>query len=186
MRRAQKLDVQQPFHFRIERIARRAAHHLRPGGGRQAAAERRAGGGVLDIGLAVERGLDRAIAGAAADVAFQRGAEVLPLCLVQRGAGQDHAGGTEPALKSLRIEEGLLHRMRAAVARKTFDGGDCMPLGAKRRDQAAMHRLAVEQHRAGAAVAGITTLLDAEMRRARAERCAGIARLAASARMSCR
>ena len=152
-----------PSTCRIERIARRAAHHVRPGGRRQAAAEGGAGGGVLDIGLAVERVLDRAIAGAAADIALQRGAEVLPLRLVQRGAGQDHAGGAEAALKSLRIEEGLLHRMRAAVAAKTFDGGDRVPLGAKRRDQAAMHRLAVEQHGAGAAIAGVAALLDAEM-----------------------
>ena len=34
---------------------------------------------------------DRAIAGATADIAFERGAEVLPLRLVQRCAGQDHA-----------------------------------------------------------------------------------------------
>ena len=69
----------------------------------------------------------------------------------------------EAALKSLRIQKRLLHRMDAAVRRKAFDRGHGMAVGAERRDQAAMHRLAVEQHGAGAAVAGIAALLDAEM-----------------------
>src|SRR4051794_8370268 len=53
--------------------------------------------------------------------------------------------------------------MEAAVGRKTLDRGHGMTVGAERRDQAAMHRLAVEQHRAGAAIAGVAALLDAEM-----------------------
>ena len=163
MRRAQHLDVQQAFDRGIEGVARRAAHHLRSGGRRQAAAEGGAGGGVFDIGLAVECVLDRAVAGAAAQIAFQRRAEILPLRLVQRCAGQDHAGGAEAALKGLRIEKRLLHRMRAAVRREAFDGGDGVAVGAEGRDQAAMHRLAVDQHGAGAAVAGVAAFLDAEM-----------------------
>ncbi len=163
MRRAGELDVQQTLHRRIEGIARRAAHHLRSGRRRQAAAEGGAGSGVFDIVLAVKRVLDRAIAGAAAYVSFQRRAEILPLCLVQRCAGQDHARGAEPALKGLRIEKRLLHRVRAAIGREAFDGGDGMAVGAKRWNETAMHRLAVEQHRTGAAVAGVATLLDAEM-----------------------
>ena len=51
----------------------------------------------------------------------------------------------------------------APLARKALDGGDVAALGAERRDQAAMHRLAVEQHGAGAAVAGVAAFLDAEM-----------------------
>ena len=175
MRRAQHLDVQQAFDRRIERVARRAAHHLRAGGRRQAAAEGGAGAGVLDIGLAVERVLDRAIAGAAADIALQRSAEILPLRLVQRGAGQDHAGGAEAALESLRIEKRLLHRMGAAVGRQTLDGGDGVAVGAEGRDQAAMHRLAVDQHGAGAAVAGVAAFLDAEMAELAQERAQALA-----------
>src|ERR1700710_956951 len=53
--------------------------------------------------------------------------------------------------------------MRAAVGRKTLDGGDGMAIGAKGGDQAAMQRLAVDQHGAGAAVAGVAAFLDAEM-----------------------
>ena len=50
--------------------------------------------------LPLKRVFDRAIAGAAADIAFQRRAEILPLRLVERRAGQDHARGAEPALKA--------------------------------------------------------------------------------------
>src|SRR5258705_10116925 len=53
--------------------------------------------------------------------------------------------------------------MDAAVGRKAFDRGHGMAAGAERRDQAAMHRFAVEQHGAGAAIAGVAALLDAEM-----------------------
>ena len=83
--------------------------------------------------------------------------------LVQRGAGQDHAGGAESALKSLRIQKGLLHRMDGGVAGKALDGGHGVAFGTECRNQAAMHRLVVEQHGAGAAIAGIAALLDAEM-----------------------
>ena len=38
-----------------------------------------------------------------------------------------------------------------------------MAVGAEGGDQAAMHRLAVDQHGAGAAVAGVAALLDAEV-----------------------
>src|SRR5262245_34742429 len=53
--------------------------------------------------------------------------------------------------------------MQAAIRPKALDGGHAMAVGAEGRDQAAMHRLAVEQHGAGAAVAGIAAFLDAEM-----------------------
>jgi hypothetical protein len=130
---------------------------------RQAAAERGTGGGVFDIGLAVKRIFDGAVAGATAQIAFQRCAEILPLRLVQRRAGQDHAGGAEPALKGLRIEKRLLHRVRVAISCEALDGGDGMAIGAEGGNQAAMHRLAIDQHRAGAAVAGVAAFLDAEM-----------------------
>ncbi len=165
MRRAQHLDMQQSLDHRVEGVARRAAHQLRSGGCGQAAAEGGAGGSAFDIGLAVKRVFDRAIAGAAAQIAFQRCAEILPLRLVQGCAGQDHAGGAEPALKGLRIEKRLLHRVCAiaTIAREALDGGDDMVVGAEGRNQAAVHRLAIDQHCAGAAVASVAALLDAEM-----------------------
>src|SRR5580692_10944694 len=146
VRRAKDLDVEQAFDLRIEGITLRAAHQQRPRRRRQAAAERMARGGVLDIGLAVERVLDRTVAGAATDIPLQRRAEITLLSLIERGAGQNHASGAEAALKSLRVEKGLLHRMNGGFARKAFNGRDGMTFGAKRRNQAAMHRLVVEQN----------------------------------------
>ena len=96
--------------FGVERVARRSLHDERPRRRGQAPAKGFAGLDLLDIDFAVEGILDGAIAGAAADIALQRGAEVLPLRLVQRRAGQDHAGGAEAALKRLGVEKGLLHR----------------------------------------------------------------------------
>src|SRR5207253_525149 len=97
--------MQQALYRGIEGVARRAAHYQRSGGRRKAAAERGAGCGILDVGLAVKRIFDRAIAGAAAEVSLERSAEVLPLCLVERRAGHDHARGAESALKGLGVEE---------------------------------------------------------------------------------
>src|SRR5690349_23272846 len=53
--------------------------------------------------------------------------------------------------------------MGATVRRKAFDRRHGVTVGAEGRDQAAMHRLAVDQHGARAAIAGVATLLDAEM-----------------------
>ncbi len=96
-------------------------------------------------------------------------------------------GGAEAALKPLRIEEGLLHRMGAAVGREAFDGGGRrMAFGAERRDQAAMHRLAVEQHGAGAAVAGVAAFLDAEMAELAQERAQALPGAGRFRKISCR
>src|SRR5262249_46469471 len=154
-----------------------AAHDVRAGRRRQAAAERGAGfDSILDVALAVEGILDGAIAGAAADVSLERRAEIRLLRLVQRSTGQNHAGGAEAALEALRVEKGLLHRMGAAVRRKALDGRDRTPLGTEGRDQAAMHRLAVEQNGAGAAIAGVATFLDAEMAEITQERAQALPR----------
>src|SRR5262249_43585075 len=109
------------------------------------------------------RVLNCAIAGAAAEIALQGRAEILPLRLVERCAGQDHAGGAEAALKPLRVEKGMLHRMRATIGGETFDRGDHAAFSAKGRDQAAVHGFAIEQHRTGAAVAGVAALLHSEI-----------------------
>src|SRR5258705_552146 len=70
--------------------------------------------------------------------------------------------------------------MSAAVRRKAFDRRHGVTVGAEGRDQATMHRLAVDQHGAGAAVAGVAALLDAEMAefaQERAQALAGLRRL---------
>src|SRR6478609_181985 len=53
--------------------------------------------------------------------------------------------------------------MGAAIRGKAFNRRHGVTVGAERRDQAAMHRLAVDQHGAGTTVAGVAALLDAEM-----------------------
>ncbi len=155
--------MQQPVHGDVKCVARRACHDLRSGRRGNTAAECGAGRGLFDIDRAVECVLDRAIASAATQIAFQRRSEIGALRLIERRAGHDHAGGAEAALESLCVEERLLHRMDAALGRETFDGGDGMAFGAKGRDDAAMHRLAIKQYGAGTAVAGIAAFLDAEM-----------------------
>src|SRR5258708_8064472 len=87
----------------------------------------------------------------------------MPLRLVARGGGNDHAAGAEPALERLSIEKSLVHRVGAAVAAEAFDGGDGAAVGAKRRNDAAVHRLALDQHHARATIAGVAALLDTEM-----------------------
>src|SRR5207344_2453297 len=67
--------------------------------------------------------------------------------------------------------------MGAAVGRKAFDGGDGMALGAEGRDQTTMHGLAVDQHGACAAVAGVAALLDTEMPEFAQERAQALAGL---------
>ena len=162
VRRAQKFHVKQAVDRDIEREARLAGDHIGPGRRRHAVADRFAGRGILDVAHAADRVRDRAIAGAAADIALQRAAEVRPLRLVERRRGHDHAGGAEAALEALRVEEGALHRVQFAGFAETFDGRDVAALGAERRNEATVHRLAVDEHGAGAAVAGIAALLDAE------------------------
>ena len=105
---------------------------------------------------------DRAVAGAPAEIALERMREIGALLLIERRHRHDHAGGAEAALKRLRVEKSLLHRMQVAVWREPLDRRHRAPRGAESRNQAGVHRLAVEPDRAGAAVAGVAALLDAE------------------------
>jgi hypothetical protein len=81
---------------------------------------------------------------------------------IQRGGGHDHTGRAETTLECLRIQESLLHRMQRAVLSQAFDGRHFMPGGTKSGHQAGMHRRSVEPDGAGAAIAGIASLLNAE------------------------
>ena len=68
----------------------------------------------------------------------------------------------KPHWNACAFEKRLLHRMQRAVLRQPLDRGDRAALGAECRHEAAVHRHAVEPDRAGAAIAGIAALLDAE------------------------
>ena len=74
--------------------------------------------GAIRMDMAVDRIGDGAIAGTAAEVALQCGWQVGLLALVQRRRRHDHSGGAEAALEPLRVEEGLLHRVKAPPRRQ--------------------------------------------------------------------
>src|SRR6266852_1366972 len=102
---------------------------------------------------------DVPVAGAAADVALQR---LLDLVVArarvrtqQGGRAHQHPGRAIPALERVVIAERLLERCELAVFREPFDGLDLRPVGLYREEHAALHELAVDDHRAGAAVPGI-------------------------------
>ena len=162
MRRPQQLKMQETGRRDIERILRAAADNGRTGGCRHAAAASAAGLGLLDLAHAANGILDRAIAGATANIAFQSPGEILPLRLIQTRRRHDHARRTEAALIPLRLQEGLLHRMRLAIRGQAFDRRDRTVFGAIGGKNAAMHRLAIDQHRAGATIARVTSFLHAE------------------------
>ena len=136
--------------------------HRRPAGRRQAAAARPARRGRPRLVDAADRILDGAVAGAAAEVALERAGRSWRCASFSDGRGHDHAGGAEAALEALRVEERLLHRVQLAVAGEALDGGD---LAARRRGRPGTGSCAPARRRpdrAGAAVAGVAALLDAE------------------------
>src|SRR5215475_13690076 len=94
---------------------------------------------------------------AAADVALQglcnvgrRGIEIL---LQKRQAAHDHAGGAVGALEGFGIEKSLLDGMKAARLFEALDGGNRLAGGRRYGKNAGSARRAIEQDRAGAALA---------------------------------
>ena len=154
------------------------------GGGRRAdaGADGLARAGLLDRGDAVDRVLDGAVAGAAAEVSLQRPRQVLLLLVGEGRGGHDHAGGAEAALEAGGVAELPLHRVQVVRRAEALDRGHLAALGAERRRDAAVHRLAVEPHRARPAIACVATLLDAVRARVNARRSAGTGRDAARRR----
>jgi hypothetical protein len=111
---------------------------------------------------AMESVVDRAVARTAAEITLERARQVGTLLVAERGGRHDHAGRAESALERLCVDEGPLHRMHRAVMGETLDGSDLPPGGAEGGHEAGMNGLAVEPHRAPAAVAGVAALLDAK------------------------
>src|SRR5215471_5521594 len=110
-------------------------------------------------GRLLDAGDDVLIAGAAAQIALQAVPDLLfgglGLALEQLAGSQDHAGRAEAALKAVFLPEGFLHRMQLAVLSQAFDGHDGGAVGLHGQDRAGLDRVAVHQHRAGAALARI-------------------------------
>ena len=113
----------------------------------------------------VERRLDDpGIAGAAAQIAGERLAHVLlarfRLFPQQLGQRDQHARRAEAALQAVIVDKGLLQNRQLAVGRKALDRRHLAVVRLHRKHQARARRVAVDQHRAGAAHA----VLAAEMR----------------------
>jgi hypothetical protein len=82
--------------------------------------------------------------------------------LGQKGDGRTNlAGRAIPALHSIVAHEGGLHRVEVVTVRQAFDGGDFIVGMHHRKRQAAIDALPVDDHRAGAALSLIASLLRA-------------------------
>src|SRR5579859_4027716 len=74
--------------------------------------------------------------------------------------GENLARSAIPALKGIVVDEGLLHRVQPfACHREALDRGHFMASGHYREGHAGQHSLAVQQYRAGTALAVAATLL---------------------------
>ena len=87
---------------------------------------------------------------------------VADIGLALQHAGRQHqkAGRAEAALQAVMLHEGALQRIELVAVRQAFDGADLLAVRLHREHQARAHRLAVDEHRAGAADA----VLAADMR----------------------
>src|SRR5881296_1776540 len=108
-------------------------------------------GGALD-------GADRGAVGtAAADEVFQRVLDLriggLGIALAQLGRGQDPAADAIGALRDLLLEPGLLDWVRPLGRAEASERGDPAAFERRHRRDAGAHRVAVDLHRAGAALA---------------------------------
>ena len=184
--RAQELHVQQAVDRDVEGVARLAGHHGGTGRRRDIAAARRGRIGLVDVAHAAHRVLDGAISGAPAQIALEGVGEVGALGLVEARGRDDHAGRAKSALETLGLQKGALHRMERAAARETFDGRDLAAFGAERRDEAAVHGLAVDRARCRRRSRRRRSPSSRRTIRVAAGRCAGTGPGAASRRNRCR
>src|SRR5262245_17522015 len=118
-------------------------------------ARSRFSGGVLD-------GLDDVdVAGAPAEVAGDRPADVgfrrIRVGLEQGATGHQHAWSAVAALQAVLLEEAILDGMELAVPLEPFDGQEISAVGLHGEDRARLHRNAVHQDSAGAAMRRIAT-----------------------------
>src|SRR5438309_10620701 len=109
--------------------------------------------------------VDLEVAGAAAEVAGER-----LLDRIARGAGLDgeqclgreqERGGAVAALRRAQLGERVLERVQPAARRHAFDGRDAMSGTGETEQQAGEHGRAVEEDRAGPALAQLTPMLGA-------------------------
>src|SRR5277367_4285844 len=143
----------------IEGIACLTGYDVVRGGRPHIASKRSPFRRFLDRLDAVNRIVDRAVAGASTEIAFHHPRNVQTIFFAEARNGHDCSRRAKPALKSSRIHERLLDRVQGAVARETFDSGYFAAFRAKSGNETAMHRFAIEPDGTRAAIAGIATLL---------------------------
>src|SRR5688572_20393685 len=111
----------------------------------------------------LDRLVDLQVAGAAAEVARERALEPLArglrLLVEERLRGEQEARRAVAALRGAGLDEGLLEGMELAPLRHALDGGDRVPDGVEAEEEAGEHRLPVDEHRAGAALAELAAVL---------------------------
>src|SRR3989440_2617338 len=113
-----------------------------------------------ELGRRPQHGFDDVlVAGAAAQVAGQRPADVLlggvGVLLEQRLGRHHHARRAEPALQPVLLPEAFLQRVQLAGGGQALDGADLVPVGLDSQHRAGLDRAPVDQHGAGAAVGGV-------------------------------
>ena len=139
------------------RLVVTAAH--RPGHATARARRRRAGSWLVTRagnGGQANRGEDLLVAGAAAEVAGERLADLV-VARVRRsreevGGGDDESGGAEAALDRSRFDEGRLDGVEPGAVGEPLDRRHLVTVGLRREDEAGADEGAVEQHRARAAL----------------------------------
>ena len=108
---------------------------------------------------------DLHVAGAAAEVARQRLADLvvarLRAVLEQVGRRDDEARRAEAALHRARLDERLLHAVQPVAVGEPLDRDHVVPVRLRRQHEARAHEHAVEQHRARAALALLARVLRA-------------------------
>jgi hypothetical protein len=88
----------------------------------------------------------------------------------QVGGRDDQAGRAEPALHGTGLRERLLHRVQLPVPREPLDRDDVVAVGLRGENETRADELAVEQHRARAALALLARVLRARQAEPLAQR----------------
>ncbi len=153
-----------------------------------AAATRAAGVGARSCGIRPAPGLadgaqhggadglaDRAVPGAAAQVALHAAVEVVEVVGAQGGCRDAHPRGAEAALEPEARRDRLLNRVQVVTGREARGRGDRATLQTHRGHDARVRGGAVEQHGAGAAVSGVAALLDLDVTRLAQQRAGALA-----------
>src|SRR5712692_1348786 len=115
------------------------------------------------------RGLDRFddvhVARAATEVALEAPPDLVigrtRVLRQQISGGHDHPWRAEAALEAVLVPERLLQRVELAILGHAFDRGEALAFGLDREHGAALHRLAVDEDRAGPALAGVASDMGA-------------------------